>query len=88
MSRVNPRLYQVFDTCAELVIGPIMLCLNDQMATREFAKWIARGELKEHYQDYRLLRLGTIDDFGHIEPEDPSVVITGVQTMETLKARE
>lgn len=87
MPRTPHKLYQVFDTVAEVVLGPIMVALNDQVASRDFARWIMSGELKMAPEDFRLLRLGTMDDFGSITPEEPTVVITGAQVLATLKSR-
>lgn len=87
MPRKDHSLYTIFDTVAEMVRGPVILGINDLAATRAFAQGILEGDLKVNAEDYRLLRIGTISDFGEITPEDPATIVTGAEVLETYRQR-
>lgn len=64
------QIYAIIDDVAG-EIGPVVSMRHDAVATRMFADLINQpnGAMAKHPQDYRLLRLGTIDEVGNITPE-------------------
>lgn len=56
------RLYAVYDTVAETVLGGIQMAPTDGVAVRAFSDAIVSDEqLKQHPGDYCLLFLGDLD---------------------------
>lgn len=88
MPRSNLKLYVVYDVIAEIVSGPVMPAINDLSAQRAFAQAVLDPQsLGKNPEDYRLLRIGEIGDFGDVTPEDPTVVVTGAEVVATFKER-
>lgn len=87
MPRLSMRCYAVFDTVAEVLVGSVMLAHNDAAASRAFSAGVLnpQAQLGNSPEDFRLLLLGEITDFGVITPFDPSVVITGREVIERAR---
>lgn len=87
MPRKALRMYVIFDTVAETLVGSIMLAPNDLAASRAFAGAClnTQGPIAENPSDYRLLRVGEVSDFGDVSPEDPTIVILGSEVAERAK---
>lgn len=89
------RLYQMFDTEANSVSGPIIAANRDAPAIRMFTQVLGDpktlpGEYPHHFQ---LKLIGSqIEDTGEITPENPpQIIATGAQWKEQqdrLKAQE
>jgi len=76
------KLYQVYDTVGQNVLGPIITVKHDAAAVRIFTEALKdqKTALAQHPQDYVLLYLGTQDDdTGVIVSEMPKTVLTGKQ---------
>lgn len=74
-------LYQLYDTAAESVAGPIMLSVRDASAVRNFHEVLQRRETLpgQHPDDFQLICVGEQDEeTGRIVAyESPRVVATG-----------
>lgn len=80
------RLYVVFDAVAETVVGSVMIAPNDLAAKRAFTEAIQKGGFPVA-EDYRLLGIGEVTDYGDVTPFDPATIVTGAEVVQTLKER-
>lgn len=57
-------LYLMIDTVAQAVLGGVVRLRNDEVARRQFFDGLndPQSPMHGHPQDYRLLKVGTIDD--------------------------
>lgn len=87
MPRSSSKMYVIFDSVAECLVGSVMLAPNDQAASRAFAVAVLnpQSSVGENPGDFRLLRLGEVSDFGDITAEDPTIVVLGSEVMERAK---
>lgn len=87
MPRVALKMYAIFDTVAEVLVGSVMLANNDATATRAFAAAVLNPQqaIGQNPRDFRLLRLGEVSDFGDVTPEDPTIVVLGSEILERAK---
>lgn len=92
MARI--RLYQLYDTVSETVVGPIMAQHRDAAAIRGFNEILAdtRTEPGQHPADFNLLCLGEQDtETGEIiafkAPTNDTPISTGILWIEINKAR-
>ena len=74
-------LYIVHDTVAQTCIGGIIQEQHDNSAARAFYDALKSKDsiLSQHPDDFRLLRIGEIDDDGNVIPTmgGPIIVATG-----------
>lgn len=76
-------LYMVYDRIAESVTGPMMTGKNDNVICRIFAEAVRdKAVLGKHPHDYKLLRLGTVEDDGTITPNAPVEIAWGADYVE------
>lgn len=78
----NTKLFQIFDTTGNTVIGPIITSHHEAAAVRQFTDLLKDQTtlLAKHPEDYELRWLGYQDeDTGTIDPTpaNTSIVLTG-----------
>lgn len=83
------QLFQIYDTVAQQVIGPIIPAPQAAPAVRHFVDLLKdkTTTLAQHPSDYVLLRIGTQDELtGSIDPLLPPVaVLTGAAWAASLE---
>ncbi|AYP28825.1 MAG: hypothetical protein [Microviridae sp.] len=85
MPRVNQRLFLVWDSEAETIVGSVMVAVNEVVAKRAFVAGIEKNREEPFAEASRLLLVGEITDYGEITPCTPAIVITGAEVLQTLK---
>lgn len=80
------QLFQLYDTVAQQVIGPIIPAPHAAPAVRHFVDLLKdkTTTLSAHPGDYSLLRIGTQDELtGVLTPQSPVAVLTGAAWLAT-----
>lgn len=74
------RMFSVHDSCSG-VFGPIMICITNEEAVRNFAYACKNNEtIRDHPEHFTLFFLGIFDDSsGKIEAEDKVSLVNGVE---------
>lgn len=83
------RIYTLYDTVSQSIIGALLQQTTDAAAIRVFADTLRAPEtpLNLHMADYNLLFIGEIDQDGTIAnvPNYPTVIARGADILENLK---
>ena len=81
-------LYQIMDTVAGHVTGPIFTAANDAVAIRMVRNTITdpKSDLRTNIRDYNLIHLGhQNEETGQLETKEIRTVITGSQLLATVE---
>ena len=81
------ELYQIMDTVAGHVTGPIFTAMNDAVAIRMVRNTVAdpKSDMRTNLRDFNLLHIGTQnEETGQLETILIRTIITGSQLLATL----
>ena len=81
-------LYQIMDTVAGHVTGPIIVASNDAVATRMLRNTVTdpQSDLRKNVRDFNLIHIGYQDEkTGALTTEEIRTVITGSQLLAVLE---
>lgn len=87
------KIYAIFDTVSQMIVGQLLLCRHDAQAVRAFSDIIndkQQNMLNQHPDDFQLLCLGTIlentdDAYTPVEVQPLTRAIIQGSTIAALK---
>lgn len=88
------KIYAIFDTVAQMIVGQLLLCKADAQAVRAFADAVndkaPQNMIHSHPDDYQLLCLGTLmentdDAYTPVEIQPHTRAIIQGSTIAALK---